>query len=164
MCKIFMAYFGRPVLSPGTSFILSSHHTSDVVTSLLRKHVEGKLNFNYEVWLCAVVDLSAILWTVRALKNSVFTELDFILLIMYIIYFWEESSAGMFLVELMHMDRHMFAVNQWGCLTKYLLLNLQTHPTQSCFMSSIDVHTHYSYQVDYIHYSSFPVFLWKLIF
>lgn len=24
---------------------------------------------------------------------------------------------------------------------------LQTHPTQSCFMSSIDVHTHYSYQV-----------------
>lgn len=24
---------------------------------------------------------------------------------------------------------------------------MQTHPTQSCFMSSIDVHTHYSYQV-----------------
>ncbi|XLS51178.1 hypothetical protein HN51_011855, partial [Arachis hypogaea] len=22
-----------------------------------------------------------------------------------------------------------------------------THPTQSCFMSSIDVHTHYSYQI-----------------
>jgi len=28
-----------------------------------------------------------------------------------------------------------------------IILNLQTHPTQSCFMSSIDVHTHYSYQV-----------------
>lgn len=29
-----------------------------------------------------------------------------------------------------------------------LLIVLQTHPTQSCFMSSIDVHTHYSYQVE----------------
>lgn len=25
--------------------------------------------------------------------------------------------------------------------------DFQTHPTQSCFMSSVDVHTHYSYQV-----------------
>ncbi|PKA54944.1 AMSH-like ubiquitin thioesterase 3 [Apostasia shenzhenica] len=23
----------------------------------------------------------------------------------------------------------------------------QTHPTQSCFMSSVDLHTHYSYQI-----------------
>ncbi|KAJ0975517.1 hypothetical protein J5N97_017482 [Dioscorea zingiberensis] len=28
-----------------------------------------------------------------------------------------------------------------------LKLNLQTHPTQSCFMSSIDVHTNYSYLI-----------------
>ncbi|RWV97612.1 hypothetical protein GW17_00039589 [Ensete ventricosum] len=26
-------------------------------------------------------------------------------------------------------------------------LNLQTHPTQSCFMSSIDLHTQYAYQI-----------------
>mgnify|MGYP003702819901 CR=1 FL=1 len=24
---------------------------------------------------------------------------------------------------------------------------LQTHPTQECFMSSVDLHNHYSYQV-----------------
>lgn len=24
---------------------------------------------------------------------------------------------------------------------------LQTHPSQTCFMSSVDLHTHYSYQV-----------------
>ncbi|KZV33416.1 hypothetical protein F511_38633 [Dorcoceras hygrometricum] len=28
-----------------------------------------------------------------------------------------------------------------------LVLDLQTHPTQTCFMSSVDLHTHYSYQV-----------------
>lgn len=26
---------------------------------------------------------------------------------------------------------------------------LQTHPSQGCFMSSVDLHTHYSYQVLY---------------
>ncbi|KAG6516524.1 hypothetical protein ZIOFF_026989 [Zingiber officinale] len=35
----------------------------------------------------------------------------------------------------------------WSTLTNFLLYNFQTHPTQSCFMSSIDVHTHYSYQI-----------------
>ncbi|CAK7349709.1 unnamed protein product [Dovyalis caffra] len=29
----------------------------------------------------------------------------------------------------------------------YYLHHILTHPTQSCFMSSIDVHTHYSYQI-----------------
>ncbi|XP_043694758.1 AMSH-like ubiquitin thioesterase 2 [Telopea speciosissima] len=28
-----------------------------------------------------------------------------------------------------------------------LMGNVQTHPSQSCFMSSIDLHTHYSYQI-----------------
>lgn len=31
----------------------------------------------------------------------------------------------------------------------YYIFTVQTHPTQSCFMSSIDVHTQYSYQVSY---------------
>ncbi|RVW47330.1 AMSH-like ubiquitin thioesterase 2 [Vitis vinifera] len=33
------------------------------------------------------------------------------------------------------------------CLTLHSYIYFQTHPSQSCFMSSIDLHTQYSYQV-----------------
>ena len=29
-------------------------------------------------------------------------------------------------------------------------MTFQTHPSQTCFMSSVDLHTHYSYQVSYL--------------
>lgn len=32
-------------------------------------------------------------------------------------------------------------------LTNKHIVDIQTHPTQTCFMSSVDLHTHYSYQV-----------------
>ncbi|KAL2247344.1 UNVERIFIED_CONTAM: AMSH-like ubiquitin thioesterase 1, partial [Sesamum indicum] len=44
---------------------------------------------------------------------------------------------------LVHIKDAYYAI----AIPDYLLLVLQTHPTQSCFMSSIDVHTHYSYQI-----------------
>jgi len=31
----------------------------------------------------------------------------------------------------------------------YLSFDFKTHPSQTCFMSSVDLHTHYSYQVIY---------------
>ena len=41
----------------------------------------------------------------------------------------------------------------------YYYFDLQTHPSQTCFMSSVDLHTHYSYQVtDGITWYMFPGF------
>lgn len=34
----------------------------------------------------------------------------------------------------------------WLCYNECMRA-LQTHPSQGCFMSSVDLHTHYSYQV-----------------
>lgn len=41
-------------------------------------------------------------------------------------------------------------VKRIAFLTIFLLLFFQTHPTQSCFLSSIDLHNHYSYQVMFV--------------
>ncbi|KAK6154020.1 hypothetical protein DH2020_013659 [Rehmannia glutinosa] len=42
-------------------------------------------------------------------------------------------------------EEEIFEVQDKQCL--FPLGWIHTHPTQSCFMSSIDVHTHYSYQI-----------------
>ena len=41
---------------------------------------------------------------------------------------------------------HIFGIDICTCLP-YFSLFFQTHPTQDCFMSSVDLHNHYSYQV-----------------
>ena len=41
---------------------------------------------------------------------------------------------------------HIFGIDICACLP-YFSLFFQTHPTQDCFMSSVDLHNHYSYQV-----------------
>ncbi|KAK6930241.1 USP8 dimerization domain [Dillenia turbinata] len=41
----------------------------------------------------------------------------------------------------------LFPLGWIHALTVDLNFTLQTHPSQTCFMSSIDLHTHYSYQV-----------------
>ena len=46
-----------------------------------------------------------------------------------------------------------YAWGSFACSLNLMLfwyLFFQTHPTQTCFMSSVDLHTHYSYQVSYL--------------
>lgn len=35
--------------------------------------------------------------------------------------------------------------------SKFFLFSFQTHPSQTCFLSSVDLHTQYSYQVCKLH-------------
>jgi len=53
---------------------------------------------------------------------------------------------------------HIFGIDICACLP-YFSLFFQTHPTQDCFMSSVDLHNHYSYQVMQL----YPILLFQLV-
>lgn len=60
------------------------------------------------------------------------------------------KSLKMSIMSLRNMSFRYYLAVFWKAfchINMDFLGHLQTHPSQTCFMSSVDLHTHYSYQV-----------------